>query len=132
MNLPHFTRYPFSLFCILMVLFLSFFHPPRTDMDGVEGLDKLVHVLMYLGTCSVIWWEYARRHKRPERRALLSWAILAPILMSGVVELAQEYLTEHRGGEWADFGANVVGVALAAVAGYCFKYPWRRQCGKRL
>ena len=45
-------------------------------------------------------------------------AIIAPILMSGVIELAQEYCTEARSGEWADFAANSTGVVLAALLGH--------------
>lgn len=41
-----------------------------------------------------------------------------PILMSGVIELAQEYCTEARSGEWADFAANSTGVVLAALLGH--------------
>ena len=38
--------------------------------------------------------------------------------MSGLLELMQAYLTTCRSGEWLDFAANCVGVALAALVGY--------------
>ena len=41
--------------------------------------------------------------------------MVAPIVMSGLIELAQNYLTTYRSGEWADFIANSTGVLLALV-----------------
>jgi uncharacterized membrane protein HdeD (DUF308 family) len=42
---------------------------------------------------------------------------VAPIIMSGVIELLQEYCTETRNGDWLDLMANAVGVTLGAVFG---------------
>ena len=56
-------RYPLSLLCIALLWVLCFCHPPQTSMDGVPGIDKLAHVVMYLGTCGIMWWEYLRHHK---------------------------------------------------------------------
>ena len=48
---------------------------------------------------------------------LFLWAWLVPILMSGLLELLQEYATSTRNGEWFDFAANSLGVTLGAVFG---------------
>lgn len=70
---------------------------------------------MYLGTCSIFWLEYLRSswHWSLKLQALV--AVVAPIVMSGLIELAQNYLTTYRSGEWADFIANSTGVLLALV-----------------
>ena len=47
--LSYIKKYPISLFIILTVIYLSFFKPPKTDLDEIPNLDKLVHVCMYLG-----------------------------------------------------------------------------------
>lgn len=96
---------------------LSFFSPPKTRLDEVTDIDKMVHTAMYGFTCLVLWVEYRRCHERANYRKLLVWAVVAPIVMSGVIELMQEYLTTHRSGEWADLAANSLGVLLAAVCG---------------
>ena len=44
--------------------------------------------------------------------------------MSGVIELLQAYCTETRSGDWLDFLANTIGVALAALLGFAW---YRRQ-----
>lgn len=111
-------RYKFTLCCIALIWVLCFCTPPSVDgLDDVVGIDKVVHVLMYLGTCSILWWEYLRCHAEADWKKLLLLAVASPILMSGIIELLQEYATTHRGGDWWDFAANSLGVILAAIGG---------------
>ncbi|MBR6195656.1 MAG: VanZ family protein, partial [Prevotella sp.] len=59
--LQHIRRYRFSVFCIILIWVLSltpFF--PETPFDDVQFADKWTHMIMYGGTCSVIWIEYIR------------------------------------------------------------------------
>ena len=49
---------------------------------------------------------------------LFVWAWLAPVLMSGLIEILQENCTGgRRSGDWLDFAANATGTTLAAVIG---------------
>lgn len=119
--------YPVSSFYILMIWILCFASVPHSPLDNVTLIDKWVHTLMYLGTCSTIWYEYLRRHRRKcdigdgyryeismSRLLLLAW--LAPIMMSGLIEILQATCTGgRRSGEWLDFAANSIGVTLATV-----------------
>ena len=115
-------RYPLSIAIILLVTFPSFFKPPSTDLDNVPGIDKLVHTGMYFVMASFLWWEFYKGQKNTHAPIWHAWvgAFLCPLLYGGIVELLQEYCTEHRGGEWLDFAANSVGVIIAAVVGYYF------------
>ncbi len=115
-------RYPLSIAIILLVTFLSFFKPPSTDFDDVPGIDKLVHTGMYFVMASFLWWEFYKGQKNTHAPIWHAWvgAFLCPLLYGGIVELLQEYCTEHRGGEWLDFAANSAGVIIAAVVGYYF------------
>ena len=118
-------RYPLSLLCIALVWYLSlWFMPPDTPLNDVKFIDKWTHLVMYGGTCSVIWYEYGRCHDRLDgwRMFLLAW--LAPVLMSGVLELCQAYLTTNRAGEWLDFLANTCGCTLGAVIGTISWHFW--------
>lgn len=73
---------------------------------------------MYLGTCLTIWIEYLRTHKKLNSGRLFVWTWLAPVLMSGLIEILQATCTGgRRSGDWLDFAANTVGVTLAAVIG---------------
>ena len=118
--LRHFIRkYPFSVSCIALIWILSllpFF--PETPLDDVEFIDKWVHVVMYGGTFTILWIEYALKHQTTDYEKLFFWAFLAPIAMGGILELLQKYCTGgYRNGEWLDFAANSTGVILAAVIG---------------
>lgn len=116
-------KYPLSLLCIAVVWYLSlFFIPPeQLDLSGVAFIDKWTHFVMYGGTCAVIWWEYLRSHSMPNPRRLLLFAWLAPVLMSGLLELLQAYCTTNRAGEWLDFAANTTGATIGAVIGLAMK-----------
>ncbi len=119
--------YPVSCFYILVIWILCFASIPHTPLDNVTLIDKWVHTTMYLGTCGTIWYEYVHRHKRrcdvgggyiyelnKCKLFLLAW--LAPILMSGLIEILQATCTGgRRSGEWLDFAANSIGVTLAAA-----------------
>ena len=110
------------MICIAMIWILSlvpFF--PETPLDDVEFADKWVHILMYGCTFIVVWIEYAYKHQQADYEKLFFWAWLAPIVMSGVIELIQEYCTGGtRSGDWLDLAANASGVTLAAVLGVLF------------
>ena len=54
--------------------------------------------------------------------------VVAPILMSGVIELAQVYLTTYRTGDWADFAANSMGVLLALIVKYFIDQAYGKIC----
>lgn len=122
-----FRRYPLTLCAIALVWYLCLFRPPSTPADGIAGLDKAVHVLMYFGLCGLLHYEYARAHTVYNKKWLLGWGVAAPIAMSGVIELVQEYATTYRGGDWADFAANTLGVVLAAGVGNSLLRRFRKK-----
>ena len=111
-------KYLLSVVCIALVWFLSlipFF--PETPLDDVEFIDKWTHLIMYGGTCLVIWWEYYRKHRHADYPRLVTWGWLAPVLMGGLLELLQEYATTTRNGDWLDFAANALGATLGSLVG---------------
>ncbi len=119
--LYHLVReYPLTVVLLTAIWYLSFFTPPHTPLDNVTMIDKWVHIAMYGGTCCVMWIEYLRKHRKgtigKAKLFVLAWA--APIIMSGIIELLQEYCTNgRRSGDWLDLAANATGVTLAAVIG---------------
>ena len=117
--LYYIKKYPLSLLIILTVVYLSFFKPPQTEMDSIPGIDKVVHVCMYLGMSGMLWLEFVRAHRKDAGRVRMwhAWvgAALCPVLFSGVVELLQAYCTTYRGGDWLDFAANATGAVLASA-----------------
>ena len=123
-----FRKYPLSICCIALIWILSLTPIfPETPFDDVAFIDKWTHLVMYGGTCSVIWFEYLRRHSHLDYEKLFFYAFLLPILMSGLLELLQAYCTGgHRNGDWLDFAANSLGVLLGALVGLLMRYVVRR------
>jgi VanZ family protein len=119
LSLGHFIRkYPFSLLCFVAIWYLSLiFNVPETPLNEIRLIDKWVHIVMYGGTCTVLWIEYIRQHQRLNYKKLAIWAWLAPIVMSGIIELLQAYCTTTRNGDWMDMTANAIGVTLAVGIG---------------
>lgn len=121
-HLPHFT---FTFLCVALIWYLCLFRPPHiSSFEVIPFFDKFVHCFMYLGMCCIFWLEYYYWQKHWGRFHRFFIGFLSPILMSGLIELAQEYLTNYRSGDWADFAANSVGVLLAMVG--------MKVCRKRL
>ena len=111
-------HYPLTLICLALVWYLSLFIiVPETPINDVPFIDKWTHLVMYGGTCTVMWIEYIRCHDRLNGWKLFLLAWLSPILMSGLLELLQRYCTTNRSGEWLDFAANSTGVTLAVGIG---------------
>ena len=110
-------KYPLSLLCILLIGVLSLApYFPETPLDDVAFIDKWTHLVMYGGTCTVIWWEYLRSHSALNSRKLL-FTLVGMILLGGLMELLQAYCTTTRSGEWLDFWADSIGVLLGYVIG---------------
>lgn len=124
--LYYLKRYPISLFIIVVVIYLSFFRPPSVEIGKIPGIDKLAHVCMYGGLSGMLWFEFLRNHRKYDEVMWHAWvgAVLCPVMMSGVIELLQEYYTSYRGGDWFDFLANSVGVTLATLFAYFVMRPW--------
>ena len=118
--LMHLVRkYPFSVCLIAVIWFLSLMpYFPETPLDDVVLIDKWVHILMYGLTFTTVWIEYTFNHRKADYEKLFFWAWLSPIVMSGIIELLQEYATGgRRSGEWLDLAANSTGITLAGIIG---------------
>lgn len=117
--LHHLTsNYPISCLYMAFIWVLCFMDVPHTPLDNITLIDKWTHILMYAGTCATIWYEYLRRHDSIVRTRVFLLAWLAPLVMSGLIEILQEYCTGgRRSGDWLDFAANAIGVTLGNVIG---------------
>lgn len=91
----HYLRnYPLSLIIAIIICYLSFFSPPKTELDNVPYIDKLVHICMYGGLTTIIWFEYLKLHHRITWKRLIAGGIILPIAMSGCIEILQGTCTE--------------------------------------
>ncbi len=125
-------NYPVSSFYVLIIWVLCFMPVPQTPLSEVPFADKWTHFAMYGGTCATIWLEYLRRHAHVSWPHILAGAWLAPVLMSGLIELLQAYCTGgRRSGDWLDFAANAVGATIGLLIGILLvAYRARRRKGE--
>lgn len=119
-------KYPLSLLVLAVVLYLSFFTPPETPLSEVRYIDKWTHLCMYGGVTATWLYEYFRQHGltgmrlKTVRTETLDWSLCRifslyyPIVLGGVIEVLQEYCTNHRrSGDVIDWVADALGSLLA-------------------
>lgn len=115
-------KYPITLFTACIIICLSLFPIPEIPQaENVPFIDKWTHMVMYGSFCLFIWFEYLRNHKTVNVVRITLFGYLCPIIMSGLLELAQEYLTTCRSGEWLDLLANSTGATIAYLIGWAFR-----------
>ena len=117
-------EYKGTLIIASIIIYLSFFTPPKTELDNVSNIDKIAHICMYFCLCLFIWGEYLYSHTYINILHTIIGAITLPILFSAIIELLQEYATTNRSGDWEDLIANTIGILLAAIFTHLFMKHW--------
>ena len=117
--LKKYTRQqPLAIFLIAVIWFICMMPVPETPLSDVSFIDKWTHLAMYATLVTTIMAEYGLHHGKINLGRLLTGGLLLPIVMGGLVELAQAYLTNGiRSGDWLDFAANSCGAVLGCVIG---------------
>ena len=118
-------RYILSILATVAVVVISVAPIPEVpQLENIPFFDKWMHFVMYGGLCSVYWFDYFRtKHNSSDYMKWIVWIVAFPILLGGLLELVQKYLTSTRNGDWLDFFANSVGVFLAIPLGlFIVKY----------
>ena len=110
--------YPFATCLILVIWVVCLMPVPETPLNNLTLFDKWVHISMYAVLCLVMWVEYLRQHEKLNKTRLFIGVFLAPLLMGGLIELAQDTCTGgNRSGDWLDFAANSIGVVMGNLIG---------------
>lgn len=118
-------QYPLTLLVLAAMCYLSFFTPPETPFDKVNYIDKWTHLCMYGGFTVTWFYEYFRQHGlkgwhlKTIETETLDWglcrifALYFPVILGGVIEILQEYCTNHRrSGDVIDWIADALGSVL--------------------
>jgi VanZ family protein len=109
-------QYILTLLTLVLILCLTFYKPTGlVRTDTIIGVDKLVHFVMYFTLCAVFWYESFKVTITPKKFHMAVFAVILPIIFSGVMEYLQYLLTSYRTGDFDDFVFNTTGV-LAAMA----------------
>lgn len=107
--LQFFKHYIFSILIFGIIYYLSTANPSTfSAVPKIEGLDKVVHVLMYLAFAFFLFFEVPQK----KSYARYFFTIFFPIFYGGGMELVQKYFFPLRSAEWGDFFADAIGVLL--------------------
>ena len=103
---------------IVLIWIVCMIPIPETPLSHLSLIDKWTHFIMYGTLTLVICIEYGLHHTTIAWPRFTVGAALLPVIMGGLVELAQAYLTNGvRSGDWLDFVANSIGVAIGCSIG---------------
>lgn len=134
-------KYPLSCLTLLAVLYLSFFTPPEIpELEDIRLIDKWTHMVMYGGLTLMILYEHFKQHGmtgmkvRTIKAESLNWrlcriiAFWFPFILGGIIEILQEYCTNHRrSGDYLDWIADGLGSLLIFV----IIYLWVNKSAKK-
>jgi VanZ family protein len=108
-----------SILLCATILFLCFMKTTSLPAPPIVDFDKIVHLLMFLGLSGCIFFDntsYLR--KQISRRRIILGSFLFSTMLSGSIEILQEYCTSYRSGDWLDFLADGMGSFIGALI--CF------------
>ncbi len=111
-------KQPISALLVLTIWVMCLVPVPESPMQDVPFFDKWTHLVMYGVLVLVVMTEYGHRKSTIRWKRFLIFGFTAPVIMGGLVELAQAYLTfGTRSGDWLDALANATGAVLGAIIG---------------
>lgn len=106
-------HYPLTILWFIAIYTVCLIPVPETPLNHVIGIDKVVHLALWMVASILIWVEYYRAPQQCKPQHPLLLTVMLPILAGGSIELLQAYATTCRSGDWVDFLFNSAGVLLA-------------------
>ncbi|MDR0769480.1 MAG: hypothetical protein LBE71_06245 [Dysgonamonadaceae bacterium] len=109
-------KYWVTLLFIAVILLLCFINPPKVPRLSMTNFDKLVHSLMFFGLSGSVFFDGSFHLKQKVGGwSIFGGSFLFPVLFGSGIEIAQEYLTVARRGDWMDFLYDVIGVCCGCL-----------------
>lgn len=118
-------NYPLSAGLIVIIWVLCLIPVPDTPLAHVSMADKWTHWVMYAALTAIMWGEYGWKHQEGGpmhkpwiKQRLWLYGFVVPIVMGGLIEIAQAYGTGgRRSGDILDFAADTFGVLWGVIIG---------------
>jgi VanZ family protein len=107
--------YKVSVLITVVILILCFMDTASLPQAPMINFDKLVHLIMFMGLSGVIFFDNTIYLKRKINfRRIFLGSFLLSTLLSGAIEIMQEYFTVARSGDWMDFVFDGIGAFLGS------------------
>ena len=125
-------QYLFTIIVTVAIVVLSTIPiPENPPLGDVPLMDKWVHMVMYGGLVFVMWVDQVVRGKREFSWMVRGIMLLDAIVLGGLMELVQAYLTTCRSGDWIDFEADAIGAALGVLLCLYLNKLWKEKSSVR-
>ena len=125
-------QYLFTIIVTVAIVVLSTIPiPENPPLGDVPLMDKWVHMVMYGGLVFVMWVDQVVRGKREFSWMVRGIMLLYAIVLGGLMELVQAYLTTCRSGDWIDFEADAIGAALGVLLCLYLNKLWKEKSSVR-
>ncbi|MDR0733159.1 MAG: VanZ family protein [Dysgonamonadaceae bacterium] len=110
-------KYRLSLVFIAVITALCFINPSEVPSKlRMTNFDKAAHFLMFLGLSGSIFFDTSYHLTQKVRgRLIFGGSFLFPVVFGGVIEIAQEYLTATRSGDWRDLLFDAGGILCGCL-----------------
>lgn len=124
-------RWTLTVIVSVMILYLTLVPEPVPDdiSFGFQGIDKVVHGIMFAALAGAIVVDWHRREVSSSRN-LGTTAVIASVISSlagGAIELLQREMALGRGCEFIDFVADAIGACIGASVGVIIVRWLRKQ-----
>ena len=108
---------------LIIIVTLCFISPPEVpEAPRIPYLDKIAHFGFYFGyTCLFIAAFYNETKRFHSTKKCFLWAFITAVILGGLIELLQGYLTINRSGDIMDVFFNTFGTIVAL----CFMTRFR-------
>lgn len=104
-------KYWKSILVVSAIAYVSLWREMNVSLlPPIDSIDKWIHGLMYLILTFVLYWDC--QHSSLSHGWRLGITIVFPILYGGFIEIMQEKYYSPRTGDWADWFADCIGVAI--------------------
>ncbi|MBR6202347.1 MAG: VanZ family protein [Bacteroidaceae bacterium] len=116
-----------TLVTVAIVVLSTIPIPENPPLGDVPLMDKWVHMVMYGGLRFVMWVDHMVRSKREFSLTARGLMLVYAIVLGGLMELVQAYLTTCRSGDWIDFEADAIGAAVGGLLCLYLNKLWKEK-----
>ena len=81
---------------------------PRFKWLTIEGVDKLIHAILFLVEAALLTLVFAKPRTLKIGLLILAWCVF----LGGILELIQHYWVNGRSGDWVDLLADTLGAVI--------------------
>ncbi|MDD2960988.1 MAG: VanZ family protein [Muribaculaceae bacterium] len=109
-----------STLIVLLLIFYATLSPNPFHLSEstklFPGADKIVHLIMFMTLTISALFDYSKKTFPHHLKIKITTALIAGcIVIGGLIEILQEFLTASRSGNFLDFYADIAGILIGLL-----------------